>query len=534
MKKIKLRPYQQSTLDSIYNWFENNPTGNPCVVLPTGAGKSILIAEFIRHSMKEWPSTKILMLTHQKELISQNAEKLLSLWPNCNMGIYSASIGEKILGKPVTFAGIQSIYRKADEVGHVDICLIDECHLINTKQTGTYRAFLADLIAINPSLRIIGLTATPYRSGSGAIVEGDDKLFDDLIEPVSIEELINLGFLAPLKSKHTAQQIDVTGIRTVAGDYALNELEIAANAATEGIVAETLRRAAHCKSILVFAVGVKHAEDLATEFRKYGIETECLTGSTKKRDREDIIRDFKNGSIRVLTNCSVLTTGFDHPDTDCIVLARPTKSVSLYVQMAGRGLRLKSHTDHCLVLDYGACIKTHGPIVNVIPPKKAGKGSGEAPIKTCPGLEGSCLEIVHASVMTCPECGYVFPPAEKPPIMLHADDIMGILPLDMPVNDWRWEKHTGKTSGKDMLRVKYYSKLLTDPVVAEFLCVEHDGYAGDKARGLLAKLANQSDAMSLPDNIKDMAAVMNLAKHPVAIKYKRDGKFFKIISREWA
>jgi DNA repair protein RadD len=533
MKKIKLRPYQQSTLDSIYTWFEKNPTGNPCVVLPTGAGKSLIVAEFIRHAMKEWPSTRILMCVHTKELIQQNAEKLLALWPNCNLGIYSASIGEKTLGKPVTFAGIQSIHRKAEEVGYIDICLIDECHLISHKQEGTYRSFLNDLMAINPNMRVVGLTATPYRASHGSIAEGEDRLFHDLIEPTSIEELINLGFLAPLKSKHTIQQIDTSGIKKVGGDYALGDLEIAANAATEGIVEETLRRAASCKSILVFAVGVKHAEDLALEFRKHGVEAEYLTGSTSKHEREDIIRDFKNGSLRVLTNCAVLTTGFDHPDTDCVVLARPTLSANLYSQMAGRGLRLKSHTDHCLVLDFGGLVARHGPITNVIPPKKAGKGSGEAPIKTCPGLEGACLEIVHASVMTCPECGYVFPPLEKDPIRLHADDIMGILPLDMNVASWTWEKHVGKSSGKDMLRVKYYPMMLTDPIVAEFLCVEHDGYAGDKARGLLAKLANKSDAMSLPDNIKDMAAVMNLSKHPTAIKYKRDGKFFKIISREW-
>jgi DNA repair protein RadD len=211
-----LRDYQQRALEQLYEWFQDN-AGHPCLVLPTGAGKSHIVAALCKDAVQSWPDTRILMLTHVKELIEQNAEKMRQHWPNAPLGIYSASIGVKRLGYPITFGGIQSLRGKAARIGHVDLVIIDECHLVSHKAEGGYRQLIDDLAAINPALRVIGLTATPYRLGHGLITD-KPALFDDLLEPVTIEELVRKGHLATLRSKITQARLDVSGVHKRGGE----------------------------------------------------------------------------------------------------------------------------------------------------------------------------------------------------------------------------------------------------------------------------------------------------------------------------
>ena len=173
---------------------EKNTTGNPCLELPTGSGKSHIIAAWCKQTVQEWPEQRILMLTHVKELIEQNAQKMRQHWPNAPMGIYSASLKKRNLDEAIIFAGIQSIRSKSKELGHVDLVIIDECHLVGHKDEGSYRSLLNDLIAINPHLRVIGLTATPYRLGHGWITD-KPGIFDAIINPdsCSIHALIHDG-----------------------------------------------------------------------------------------------------------------------------------------------------------------------------------------------------------------------------------------------------------------------------------------------------------------------------------------------------
>ena len=221
-----LREYQQRAIDMLYAWFEAGGRGNPCLVLPTGSGKSHIVAALCKDALQNWPETRVLMLTHVKELIEQNAEKMRLHWPGAPMGIYSASIGKKQLGEPITFAGIQSGRSKARELGHIDLVIIDECHLVNHKDEGGYRKLLGELKAINPALRVVGLTATPYRLGHGLITD-KPALFDDLIEPVSIEELIFKGYLSTLRSKVTKARLGTSGVHKRGGEFIESELQAA-------------------------------------------------------------------------------------------------------------------------------------------------------------------------------------------------------------------------------------------------------------------------------------------------------------------
>jgi DNA repair protein RadD len=527
-----LRDYQQRTIDQLYAWFEDGNAGNPCLVLPTGSGKSHIIAALCKDAIQQWPDTTILMLTHVKELIEQNAEKMRQHWPGAPLGIYSASIGKRQLGEPITFAGIQSVRNKAKELGHIDIVIIDECHLVNHKDEGGYRALLGALQAINSSIRVIGLTATPYRLGHGFITD-KPALFDALIEPVSIEELVFKGYLSTLRSKLTKARLSVDGVHKRGGEYIEAELQAAVDTDDNNysVVREVIKFGADRKSWLFFCAGVQHAQHVRDVLQEFGISAACVTGDTPKAERAQILSDYKAGRIRALTNANVLTTGFDAPCIDLIAMLRPTMSASLYVQMAGRGMRIKSHTDHCLVLDFAGVVETHGPITAVQPPKKGGDGNGEAPVKVC----DNCGELCAISVSLCPACGHPFPAPVKKEMVLRNDDIMGLEGSDLEITGWTWRKHTSKASGKSMLAVTYYGSL-SDAPITEYLPIAHDGYASQRAVQLLLTMANNAGIAPGKLNIatiEEMAAAMNESMPPKFIEFKRDGKFFRVIKRSW-
>ena len=526
-----LRDYQQRTIEQLYDWFKTGNEGHPCIVLPTGSGKSHIVAAICKDALQNWPDTRVLMLTHVKELIQQNAEKMRQHWPNAPMGIYSSSLRSRRLDEPITFAGIQSVRKRAEEIGHVDLVLIDECHLVSHKAEGGYRNLIEDLTQINPHLRVIGLTATPFRLGHGLITD-DPALFADLIEPVTIEELIYKGHLAPLQSKVTSLKLSTDGVKKRGGDYIESELQAAVDTKPQniGTVQESIKLAGSRKSWLFFCVGIDHAYHIRDELRAEGITAETITGKTPQGERAEIIDNFKAGRIQALTNANVLTTGFDHPDLDMIVMLRPTMSPSLYVQMAGRGMRPKSHTDHCLVLDFAGVVQTHGPITAVDPGKKAGQG--EAPMKVCE----NCDEIVHLSVKICPACGTPFPEAEPPAKpTLHDDDIMGLGATDMEVTSWTWRKHTSFNSGKEMFMVTYYGAL-SDKPISEYLTVRHPGYAGSKAMQTFLMLASKSEADTHEleyATLEQASEIMNAATPPAVVKYRMDGKYHRILNRSW-
>jgi DNA repair protein RadD len=293
-----------------------------------------------------------------------------------------------------------------------------------------------------------------------------------------------------------------------------------------------IRLAQTRKAWLFFCSGVDHARHIRDILIDNGVIAECITGETKQKERAQIIEDFKTGKIQALTNANVLTTGFDYPDIDLIAMLRPTMSASLYVQMAGRGMRPKSHTDHCLVLDFAGVVETHGPITNIRPPNKKGEGTGEAPVKICE----NCGEIVHLSARVCPNCLQGFPEPEAPGLNLRNDDIMGIEGTEIEVTSWTWRKHISKASGKEMLAVTYYG-VLSDEPVTEYLCVTHDGYAGSKARQLLQEISfksgtyNDSDFSSL-----DYIAIglQESGQHPSSIEYRKDGRFNRVLTRSWS
>lgn len=541
MKSPSLRDYQREAIDQTYDWFRENATGNPCLVLPTGSGKSHIIAALCKESLKKNPDLKILMLTHVKELIGQNAEKMLLHWRGAPLGIYSSGMGKRELGHSITFAGIQSVRNRANDLGHIDLVIVDEAHLVSHKDEGGYRNLLNGLRAINPDLKVIGLTATPYRLGHGLITD-KPAIFDALIEPVSLAQLIEDGHLSVLRSKLTKTQLEVDGVHKRGGEYIESELQAKVNTPdkNEKIVKEVIELAEDRKSWLFFCTGVEHAQAVAEILNRLGIKAACIVGQTPMPEREKLLEDFKSGRLKALTNANVLTTGFDYPDIDLIAMMRPTMSPGLYVQMAGRGMRIKSHTDHCLVLDFAGVVSTHGPITNIRPPKKEDKekGGAKALIKVCI----KCSEICDLLCKICPACGMLFPELTEKELRLHNADIMGFETIELEVISWIWHRHQHE---KNKFRVSYYGN--TNPGVTEYFAICDEGTAGDKARSLLIEIANKSKAMGAfalelslkyalsysPEDINELATIMNKGAPPKRIKYQKLGKLINIEERLW-
>ena len=268
---ITLRDYQKKAVDEVFNYICNNK-GNPVVIAPTGSGKSILIAEIIRKSLKWWPGTRILMLTHQKELIEQDMDKLKKIAPELDMGVYSASLKSKDASHDVTFASIQSICKNKED--RFNVVLVDECHLINNNESGNYRSYLGML-----NCRVIGFTATPYRLGQGMIV-GEDTIFDHYIETISILEMQKKGYLSRLSSKTTSVTLDVAGVSKLNGEFKQGELDKKVNTLenNEAIVNELANyiTTQGVKHMIVFCTSVEHAYSIKSLMNQKEIPTVCV------------------------------------------------------------------------------------------------------------------------------------------------------------------------------------------------------------------------------------------------------------------
>ncbi|MCA3349060.1 MAG: DEAD/DEAH box helicase family protein [Roseomonas sp.] len=519
---LSLRPYQRAAIEALYDYFSGS-AGNPLVVLPTGTGKSLCIAGFTREAIAAYGDTRVLILTHVKELIQQNFMALLRAWPDAPAGIYSAGLSRRDIHAQILFAGIQSIHRHAYKVQRCDLVLIDEAHLLGRNDSGMYRRFLTQLKEINAGLtKVVGFTATPYRLDSGLLHEGEDRLFTDIAYEVPVLEMIQQGYLCPVVPKQTTTQLDVGGVGTRGGEFIAKDLEAAVDRdeVTRAAVAEIVEHGADRGSWLVFCSGVAHARHVRDAIREHGISAETVTGDTPGPERDGILTAFKAGRLRCVTNANVLTTGFDAPGTDLIALLRPTKSVGLYVQMVGRGTRLAEGKDDCLVLDFAGNTARHGPIDTVDGRKKEPAEDGKAPIKTCP----ECKTINHASARHCIECDYEFPPPVVKVAPKAASDALLSTQIQAAwcdVTDIGYARHE-KPGKPASLRVTYECGLIQH---SEWVCFEHTGFPRDKA---LSWWRRRAGNLPPPMTVNEALAQQHHLRRPIAIQVRPTGQYTEI------
>ncbi len=522
---LELRPYQRAAIDGLYNYWSDKKGDNPIIVAPTGSGKSLIIAHLIKDAMS-YPGTRVLILTHVKELLEQNASELVALYPEADVGFYSASLKKKVLRKPITFAGIQSIHKKAYQIVPApDLVIVDEAHLIPKTDGTRYNKFLSDLRICNRGVKVVGLTATPYRLDSGWLHEGDNAIFDGIAYDIPVADLMEQGFLAPVISKSGVKTIDLSNVGKRGGEYIESELAKAASdpeLVTE-TVAEIVRYGAERKAWLVFACGVNHAELLRAEFETHNIEADVVTGADGMSARADKIERFRRGGSKCLINVNVLTTGFNVPHVDLVAIVRATESTGLYIQIVGRGTRIAPGKENCLVLDYGDNVMRHGFIDQIKPKIKGRTEDGQAPVKKCP----ECLTVNHAAVRVCIECGHEFPP----PQFNHGTKAYSGAMISTQVQaEWvevddvgysRWRKE-GKP---DSIRVTYYCGLIK---VSEWLCPDHGGYAAERYQKRMPSLG--ASAMTTEDAMQECDHWIK----PRRIKVKPNDKFHDIVQLDYS
>ena len=453
--EIKLRNYQQAAIDGLYSYFGEHKDKSPLVVMPTGTGKAFTICAFMKKAIEQYPRTRILNLTHVKELIEQNYNSMIKLWYNAPAGIYSAGLKSRDLRSQIIFGGIQSIYKRAIELGHVDLIIVDEAHMMNRDNSSMYGKFLEEMLLINPKLKLIGFTATPYRLKCGMLCEGGDRLFHGIAYEYDIKEAIRDGYLCEVRTKQTNTQLNVQGVGKRGGDFIESQLQRAVDVdeITHAAVSEIVTSGEDRKSWIIFCAGVDHAEHVRDAVRDHGISCETITGSTPTKQREAILKAFKEGLVKCITNVGVLTTGFDHPALDMVCAMRPTQSAGLWVQMLGRGMRPFIGKKDCLVLDFAGNTERHGVIDKITATDTRGGGEGEAPIKICE----HCHEICYAGVRECPACGEEFPENE---LAIHAVASKGALlssqlePQWVTVSSVKYYRHE-KAGKADTLRIEY-------------------------------------------------------------------------------
>lgn len=549
-------PYQQEASGSIFHYFEQGKTGNPLVAMPTGTGKSVVIALFLETVFRHYPNQKILCLTHVKELIAQNYQKMLNLWPGAPAGINSAGLGKRDTHDRIIFAGIASVAKHAASFGRVDLVLIDEAHLVSPSEETMYQRFLAGLQSINPQLKVIGFTATPWRMGVGKITEGG--LFTDFCFDITgmdaFNRLIAEGYLCPLIPKRTTTMLDVDGVHMRGGEFIPSELQLAVD--VDETTAAAVREAMECghdrQHWLTFCAGVEHAVHTTDILNSMGVSAVAIHSKMSSHERDQAILDWKAGRYRAAVNNNVLTTGIDFPGIDLVLMLRPTASTSLWVQMLGRGTRpvyapgfdISDHAQrmeaiarggkaNCLVLDFAGNTRRLGPINDPVLPRPRGQKGGDAPIKIC----DKCGTYNHASVRYCIGCGYEFVYTIK---IHQGAGTEELLKGELPVVDVFKIDHISyslheKLGAEPSMKVTYYCGLRN---FREYVCLQHAGYAGRKARMWWRERSHEeipqttdqaleaADALRVPSHLR----VWINKKYPEILAYCYDDTAFGTIA----
>jgi DNA repair protein RadD len=524
------RPYQAEGLQALWDYFANGGKGNPLLCWPTGTGKSAVPAFFMKEVMKNWNNQRFILLTHVSSLIKQNAEVLKRVWPDAPIGIYSAGLKLKQNSNQIVYAGIQSASRKEPELfGHRDICFIDEGHLISDDESSMYLKFLDGLKTINPRLKIVGMTATPFRTGMGLLTEG--KIFTDICHDLTSMEnfnkLVKDGYLSPLIPRPTKTQLDVSNVGTQKGEFIASQLQHEVDKAeiTWKAMQELVHYGQNRKSWLIYATGIEHSNHIAEMLTKLGVQ--CASVHSKQSDEYNAAALLAHKELRLqaIVSYSKLTTGLDHPQVDLIACLRPTLSVVLWIQMLGRGTRIADGKNNCLVLDFARNTARLGPINDPRIPNKKGDKGGDIPIKICE----ACGVYNHISARNCDSCGHPFTFEVKfkavagTEELIRTDDAPVIESFD--INMAIYKKHE-KADKPTMLKATYFCGV---EAFTEYVLLEHKGMARHRAH----EWWRQRSPLEPPATVDEAIAHTSELRKPRRIRVHTNKKWPEILGVEF-
>jgi DNA repair protein RadD len=518
----ELRPYQREAVEAVLAYWRDRGA-DALVEMATGTGKSLIAAEVCRRLLAADPSHRIGVIAHVHELIAQNFSQTIQHWPQCPAGIYSAGLGRKDARARVLFGGIQSLHDKT-HLGRFDTLIIDEAHLISPKSNTMYQRFIGRCRELNPGLKTLKMTATPYRLDSGAL-EGT------AVYSYGIAKGIRDGWLSPLLSKSMLHEINVDEAGIQGGDFIQSDLEAAAiiPGAVRSAVNEMIAYGRERKSWIIFCTGIEHAHQVRMALIGRNIDAETLTSKTPRDERRRLVRDFKAGHIRALISVGILTTGFDAPNVDLLALMRPTLSTGLYVQMAGRGTRLAEGKRNCLVLDFAGVVRRHGPVDMVSVAARDGEPAikvkrDDVRARVCP----ECQALLVLTAKVCDQCGREVARSVRKINEAAADGENAILsgqdrPRWVKVQDWSAREHS--KDGVKSLCVEYWCGFSS---YREWVCLEHTGFSRQKAEEWWKKHKG-TGAPCVTEALKQF----NQLRRPDEIAVRQEGKYFRILARRF-
>lgn len=556
------RQYQIEAVDAWFAFMKEHrfDIRHPLILMQTGTGKSVVIAMILARLLRVFMRARILVVTHVKELVQQDYEKLLEAWPTAPAGIVSSGLKRWDIGRSITFAGIASIYERAQQIGFIDIFVIDEAHLLNPKATTMYAMLIAALKQINPRMVVTGFTATGWRTKGGRLEGIENSLFTDvcydLTTPEGWDMLLEKGYIVPLVGKPTDTQLKTSNVGTGAdGDFNLKQLQAAVDdfRTTQAAVSELVEMSGggygtkHRQAGVVFGAGLDHCLHIYKALRERG-ETAVFVHSKMHPDERDKgIAEWKDGRHRWAVNNGILTTGVDFPALDVLGGLRPTKSSALKIQMEGRttrpfdGLNKDGTPHHCfgpkedsLIMDFAGNIERLGTIDDPVIPgdkksqRRASKG-GVFVVRKCP----VCAEYCSPRLLAC-KCGYKFPGIE-PDLEEEATTASPMgkrvkkeaakpesLWFEVDRVDITRHKSRSPTKPNTLLLVYHCGVRRFD----EHLCFDHGGNARAKACDTWKKLTG---TVFPPNSVDDALTRMDEVIPPAKIKVWHNRKPYPVV-----
>jgi DNA repair protein RadD len=469
------RPDQLAAHDTIVSALDAG-IRRPLCVAPMAWGKSLLLGMLATTFARR--GKRILILAHRRELLQQNHGVLRRLDPDADVGICSASLQHDNTSARIVVGGTATIYRRLHRLSEIDIILIDESHRLSASST----SMLARIIEALGNPPVVGLTATPFRGDGISLIESG--IFEAIAYEVTITDALAAGLLRRLVTKASrVGQIDMRRVSITAGEFNAAEMEQAAMASdtTRLAIARTVEvaRAEDRHSWLIFSAGVAHARQIGEELERHGVSYAVVVGETDSDERSTAIAQFRAGAITVLVNCNVFTEGFDVTRIDLIAFLRATCSPVLWIQSAGRGMRLHPGLSDCRLLDFGNNLLRHGPIDGVVL-RKAGErhdaDRGADRVRVCP----HCDEVNERTAVVCVACGEHLVKPPTPPAPRNYDGNLEPRESELAAlggGRRQWTRTYScsariyrKEGGQPCLHIRYRTEA---GVISEFLAVEH-------------------------------------------------------------
>ncbi len=508
MKK-ELRYFQQDCIKAIIDSLKrgHRPYAN-CV---TGFGKSVVMADLSARALNQ--GKRVLQLVPNHTLCMQNYKQTIEyLGINAyKVGMCSAKSRRYEVAKRCVIATQTSLVRRADKIGHIDLCLLDEADMVALDDDTTYRKIIAQLLSVNPAMKIVGLTGSPYRQDQGEIHQGENALFTECCYESDIPRLIREGYLSSVEILNTPVHVDLSDVKTARGDYDQAQAGVKFDAIIDDAVVD-FKRLLHdngIKTALIFASTIDNGQRIVDS---YGDSNECKLahGGLNVHERNTLIDWLTHGSgRRFLVNVGLYTRGFDYPALECLVLLRATQSLRLYVQIIGRLLRTHDEKPFGYLIDYGTNVERFGPIDNLTPPAPPKKG--EMPVKVC----GLCEAENRLNAKNCQECGAEFISENEDGH--YSMKSKGEILREKEMKKWieiidpllAFEMAYSRKDGTPMVKMKIHDKYRL--VHDHYICIEHSGYAGSNAvTFLMSLLKDKHDFYKLSQEGECTAENINL------------------------